>query len=178
MIPSTVSRVPINTPKEINREIDRQTQANLARYAEAEPAEIEKRLRELDEEWDIERMLETNASIAVLTGVALGTLVDKRFFVIPALVGGFLLQHAVQGWCPPLPILRKWGFRTASEIAYERYALKTIRGDFRRLPKAPDREDRLALERLEGEGGPALSREPAHEVDAYVGKVLHAVEAT
>ena len=45
-------------------------------------------------------------------------------------VGAFLLQHALQGWCPPLPLLRQLGVRTAEEINEERTALKTIRGDF------------------------------------------------
>jgi len=45
-------------------------------------------------------------------------------------VGGFLLQHGVQGWCPPLGILRRLGVRTPREIEAERYALKSIRGDF------------------------------------------------
>jgi hypothetical protein len=40
------------------------------------------------------------------------------------------LQHAVQGWCPPIPVLRRFGFRTADEINRERYALKALRGDF------------------------------------------------
>ena len=42
----------------------------------------------------------------------------------------FLLQHALQGWCPPLPLLRRLGVRTQAEIERERYALKAIRGDF------------------------------------------------
>jgi len=49
---------------------------------------------------------------------------------LPAVVGTFLLQHAVQGWCPPLTVFRRLGFRTAGEIARERYALKAMRGDF------------------------------------------------
>ena len=56
---------------------------------------------------------------------------DRRFFMLPAAVAGFLLQHAVQGWCPPVPVLRRLGFRTASEIDEERYVLKALRGDFR-----------------------------------------------
>ena len=43
---------------------------------------------------------------------------------------GFLFQHAVQGWCPPIPILRRLGFRTSYEIEEERAALKALRGDF------------------------------------------------
>ncbi len=48
-------------------------------------------------------------------------------------VSSFLLIHALQGWCPPLPVLRRLGFGTASEIDYERYALKALRGDFSNL---------------------------------------------
>jgi len=177
MIASTVSRVPDNTAAQVNRDIDRRTEANLAQYAEADPKQIEERLGELDREWDIERLLEANASSAMLLGLILGATVDRRWFAAPAIIAGFLLQHAIQGWCPPLPLLRRLGFRTAREIDHERYALKAMRGDFRRLPAAPDREDRVALERLEGEGGPALSRGPAHEVDTFVSKVLRAVEA-
>jgi hypothetical protein len=60
----------------------------------------------------------------------LGATVDKRWLTLPALVTAFLFQHAVQGWCPPLPILRRLGFRTSREIETERYALKALRGDF------------------------------------------------
>jgi hypothetical protein len=68
-----------------------------------------------------------------LIGVTLGATVDRRWFALPAVIGAFLLQHAVQGWCPPLPVFRQLGFRTASEIDYERYALKALRGDFAQL---------------------------------------------
>lgn len=54
----------------------------------------------------------------------------RRWFILPGIVAGFLLQHAVQGWCPPVALFRRLGFRTASEIEAERYALKIIRGDF------------------------------------------------
>jgi hypothetical protein len=99
---------------------------HYARHSEG----LEGRLLELEKEWDVERTLEANAATLALVGVSLGALVDRRFFIIPAVVAGFLLQHALQGWCPPLPILRKFGFRTQSEIDEERYALKALRGDF------------------------------------------------
>ena len=66
----------------------------------------------------------------VLVGVTLSTL-DRRFLILPAAVAGFLLQHALQGWCPPLGLFRRLGVRTATEIDQERMALKAIRGDFR-----------------------------------------------
>lgn len=56
---------------------------------------------------------------------------DRRFYLLPTAVAGFLLQHAVQGWCPPMPVFRRLGVRTATEIEEERYALKALRGDFR-----------------------------------------------
>ena len=43
--------------------------------------------------------------------------------ILPGVVGAFLLQHAIQGWCPPIPILRYLSFRTAGEIDNERQAL-------------------------------------------------------
>jgi hypothetical protein len=36
---------------------------------------------------------------------------------------GFLLFHSVYGWCPPVPVLRRLGFRTAREIEAERHAI-------------------------------------------------------
>ena len=59
---------------------------------------------------------------------------DRRWAYLPLVVTGFLLQHATQGWCPPVPILRALGFRTQGEIERERYALKALRGDFDDLP--------------------------------------------
>ena len=41
-----------------------------------------------------------------------------------------MLQHALQGWCPPLPLVRKLGLRTAEEINQEKIIFKLIRGDF------------------------------------------------
>jgi hypothetical protein len=134
MIPSTVERVPLHTAERFNEQIRRETEQRVARIAASGREAIERRLTELDQEWDIERTLEANAATVSLIGLTLGATVDRKWFVFPAVVAGFLLMHAVQGWCPPLPILRRMGFRTASEIDYERYALKSIRGDFRNLP--------------------------------------------
>jgi hypothetical protein len=84
----------------------------------------------------MERWLETNASALAFTGVVLGLVVNKKFFVIPCLVLPFLFQHAVR--CPPVPLLRRKGVRTRREIDAEKYALKALRGDFDALPAAAD----------------------------------------
>lgn len=130
MLPSTVRRVPDHTEASINAMIEQQTKRNLARFENASSAAIENRLAELDAEWDIERTLEANAATASLIGLTLGATVDRRWYLFPAVVAGFLLQHALQGWCPPLPVFRRLGIRTSYEIDYERYALKSLRGDF------------------------------------------------
>ena len=134
MIPATTTRVEQHTDETVNERIRRQTQQNISQFAAQGREAIDRRLEELDREWDIERTLEANAASISLVGLGLGASVDRRFFVLPAVVAGFLLQHAVQGWCPPVPLFRRLGFRTASEIDAERYALKAIRGDFEELP--------------------------------------------
>ena len=135
MFPSTVDRVPNRTSDAVNEAIRDKTERRIEQVKRSGPAAIERRLQELDEEWDIERTLEANAATASLIGVSLGATVDRRWFALPAVVGAFLLQHALQGWCPPLPVFRRLGFRTASEIDYERYALKALRGDFAEISR-------------------------------------------
>jgi hypothetical protein len=130
MIPSTTQRVPEHTAEGVNERIRDRTERSVVRHAARGPGAIEQRLGELDREWDVERTLEANAATIALVGLGLGATVDRRFYLLPAAVAGFLLQHAIQGWCPPLPVFRRLGFRTAAEIAAERYALKALRGDF------------------------------------------------
>jgi hypothetical protein len=131
MLPSTIDRVPKNTAERVNESIHRRTEANVGRVAAGGPTAIDRRLRELDEEWDIERYVETLAPSFTLAGMTLGLTVSRKFFVLPFVVQAFFLQHALQGWCPPVPVLRRMGVRTQAEIGEERYALKALRGDFR-----------------------------------------------
>jgi len=129
-IPATDDRVPLHTSDRVNSRIRERTLRNLRPYVGAPAQRIDARIAQLRREWDVERTLETNASAMALTGLALGVTVDKRFLLLPALVAGFLFQHAVQGWCPPLPVLRRLGVRTSREIHEEILALRTLRGDF------------------------------------------------
>ncbi len=126
---STRSRVRSNTVERINQQIDAAIDRNI-RYFAQHPDEIDKRLADLDEEWDVERAIEASAAVAALGGFGFALGGDRRFLVVPFMVAVFLLQHAVQGWCPPVPMLRRLGFRTADEINRERAALKLLRGDY------------------------------------------------
>lgn len=127
--PPTSERVITSSPQNANQNIRILTEHRIRYYAR-HPGEIDVRLAELDEEWDVERVLEANASTLALSGVVLGMTVSKKFLWLSAGVLGFLCQHALKGWCPPLPVLRRMGVRTQNEIGYERYALKCLRGDF------------------------------------------------
>jgi hypothetical protein len=127
MFAVTANRVEENTTAAVNRKIHEKIETSIARYAHASPAGIRRRLRQLDREWDIERCLETMAPTLSLVGIVLGfTKRKRRWFLLPALVQSFFLQHALQGWCPPIPILRRLGVRTFNEIQDEREALEAL----------------------------------------------------
>lgn len=123
-------RVRENTEDPVNETLTREARARVEEFRSRSFSEIDKRIDELDREWDIERALETNASVIAFSGLALGIAHSRKWLAVPAVVLPFLFQHAVQGWCPPLPVLRRLGFRTRKEIDREKYALKVIRGDF------------------------------------------------
>ena len=130
MLPTTDERVPRATRASVNDRIQARTLHDVSRFIGADPVFIDERISQLQREWDIERTLEANAASVFLAGLGLGLFVDRRFFLLPAAVAGFLLQHALQGWCPPLPVLRRLGLRTSAEIHDEIIALRILRGDF------------------------------------------------
>lgn len=121
---ANADRVRRSTAADVNEQIDRQTDDNIERYSHGSDAIIRRRMHELDEEWDVERVLEVNASTLALTGLVLGTTVNRKWLFLSGGVLAFLLQHGLQGWCPPLAVLRRLGIRTRGEIDREKYALK------------------------------------------------------
>lgn len=135
-------RVRAHSPGRFNEQIDRATQRRVLRAGGESNAALSRRLEKLDEEWDMERLLETNASALALGGLVLGLLVNKKFLIIPCFVLPFLLQHATQGWCPPVPLFRSRGVRTRKEIDTEKLAVKALRGDFAGIETRDDPNDR------------------------------------
>ena len=144
-------RVRENAAAEINARIDAETAARVRDYAARDLPEITARIAELDREWDVERVLETNAAGLALAGLALGVTRDRRWLLLPAVVLPFLLQHALQGWCPPIEIFRRLGVRTRREIDREKVALKALRGDFGLVMggSTPQEQAKLALSAAE-----------------------------
>src|SRR5512138_503222 len=100
-LPPTAHRVTLHSSKNKTNQIEYEMKQRLTYYAE-HPDEIDQRLKELDYEWDIERVLEANAAGISLFSLGLGLTVSKKWLFLPVVVAGFLLQHALQGWCPPV----------------------------------------------------------------------------
>ena len=132
-LPPETDRVRLHTPSEINKRIDADIDWTIQRYNGASPEEITQRIDELDREWDIERVLETNAATVALLSLMLSRSSSRKWMWLTTGVAGFLLQHALQGWCPPITIFRRLGIRTQGEIDREKYSLKVLRGDFEKL---------------------------------------------
>ena len=130
ILPPTSQRVFLRTDPLTNAEIRNQTIRNLNIFKNTDETEVTERIRVLNREWDIERVLEVNASLLILISSYLGIKTSRIWFLLTGAVGIFMTQHALQGWCPPLPLIRKWGVRTADEIYAEKTVLKMMRGDF------------------------------------------------
>ena len=128
--PPTTKRVALNTNKKVNENIEQETINNINKFKDASFNEFTARIEELDKEWDIERVLEVNAATIVFVTTILGFTLSIYWFILTGLVGFFLLQHAVQGWCPSLSLIRMLAVRTSEEINNEKVVLKILRGDF------------------------------------------------
>lgn len=139
--------VSAKTAAPVNKRIENAMRDRILIYAHKSPEEITQRISELEQEWDIERWLEANASALAFGGLTLSILGGKKWLLLPATVLPMLFYHAVSGWCPPIPLFRRLGLRTQREIDAEIYALRLLRGDF---DEGGDRAQR-ALKTLEPE---------------------------
>lgn len=118
-----------------NRRLDRETRERVLACADQPAESIERRLQELRCEWSVERYLQLNAAVVGLTTALLAVTHDRRWGIATCAALGFFLFHAIEGFDPPLPLLRRAGRRTRAEIERELYALKTMRGDFDAAPQ-------------------------------------------
>ena len=125
----------------------------LTRLTDGGPAAIGARLDELDCEWSAGRVAKSLMSITILVGTLLTVTVSWWWVVLPAVSGLFLLQYMFTHTSALVGLTQKLGYRTRAEIEHEKFALRTLRGDFRMLPTLHDIEDAEDISRLEGEGG-------------------------
>lgn len=131
-------RVREQSSTETNLQIDEDILKNIKYYSDLSEEVINKRIKKLEREWDIERLLEINLSTLALTGILLSIIKHRSWIILSTVALGFFAQHAIQGWCPPLPVLRFFKKRTRNEINNEKHALKALRGDYEDIKTAEE----------------------------------------
>lgn len=127
---STKQRVESNTSDTVNQQIEAKTRDSVSKLTGAGSTEINQRLRALDREWDVERLIEVEAPLMVGLGIALGLANNRKWFGLSAIAASMVILHSFQGWYPLLPIFRRLGIRSQNEIEQERIALRALRGDY------------------------------------------------
>jgi hypothetical protein len=174
MIPATTKSLTLNPAPLADEGLSEQTCEKVARYAAPPAGVLEHRLRELDREWDVERLTATVWGLVLLGAVLLVLLLGAGWLVLPVVVAACLLLHGLVGWTPARPLLRRLGYRTPQEVARERFALKAMRGDCQPESLVTTPQDREDLARFEDEGGPP-AEVPQPDVSApVVGEALRA----
>jgi hypothetical protein len=136
-----------HTPARLNQKIDQAMMKRVLRFANRPREEISARIAELDQEWDIERVMETSAGTLALSGVALSGIRSRKWLVLTAASLGMLLQHSLTRGSALLKALRALGIRTRREIDGERSALRMLRGDFDEMTQTGEGSHR-AIEAL------------------------------
>jgi hypothetical protein len=123
-------RVRRYTSREQLRRIDSAMERRVRLYASQPPDVLSERIAELRREWSIERYLQINVAAVGLTTTALAVTSNRKWGFATCAGLAFFMFHAVEGFDPPMPALRRAGVRSRAEIDREIYALKILRGDF------------------------------------------------
>jgi len=150
-------------------------ESRLAQLADGGPAAIDDRLRQLEDEWSAGRVAKATLAVVILVGTVLAMAVNPWWGLLPVVAGLFLLQHLFTRDSWVTRAYQGAGFRTGCEIDHEKFALKTLRGDFRHVPTLHDIEAADDISRLEGEGGIVIEAD-ASKVDprSAVKEAIHA----
>jgi hypothetical protein len=168
--------LPINAKRECLEESN--LEKRLACLADAGPQAISDRLDQIEREWSAGRMTKATIGMLIVAGLALTAVSNPWWLVLPAIGGLFLLQYLFSRSSWLGATFREMGFRAGAEIDQEKFALKTLRGDFRHLPTIHEIENKEDISRLEGEGGIALDpMEAKPDTKDVVKEVLQAAKS-
>jgi hypothetical protein len=118
-------RVRAHTAPQVNARIDAQVRGVLQALSDRDRDALVRRLSDIEREWDIDRALMANFAILGGTAFVLGLVKSQAWLYFFGAQLGFLLLHAVAGWCPPAAVARRLGVRTQQEIGAERMTLLT-----------------------------------------------------
>ncbi len=151
--------------------------SRLAQLAAGGADAIKARLQEIEGEWSAGRVAKAVLSVTILIGVLLATTLNAWWTILPVVAGLLLCQYFFMKTSVLVLVTRYIGFRTRAEIEHEKFALRTIRGDFRNLPTLLDIEDTDDITRLEGEGG-IVRDDDERKLDSRdaVKEILHAAK--
>lgn len=139
ILPPTTKKVAINTHPNSNTNIRNNTLRRINVYKNSSDKILSDNIEKLNNEWDVERVLGAHAACMILGSTIMGLKTNKKYwFLLTGTVGLFLAQHALQGWCPTVPLARKMGIRTAEEINNEKIVYKLLREDFNNTPANVD----------------------------------------
>jgi len=140
---------------------------------------IDERIEELHTEWTAGRAAKVTTGMLVVAGLILSLTLSLWWLILPILGGALLFQYAFSKTSLVSDIFRHMGFRSGGEIEEELIALRVLRGDFATLPTVHTIEDRDAVSRMEGEGGPAPlnEEEPKQDLHAAVKHLIGAIRA-
>jgi len=128
----------------------------LVKIVDEGPLAVDRRLEELDREWSSGRLVKASVGVCLIIGLVLSLTLSPWWTILPALSGVVLLQYLFckRSWLAD--VYKACGMRSGAQIEDERIALRVLRGDFKHLPTLAQIEDRDAVSRMEGEGGPAI----------------------
>lgn len=144
IFPPTTKRVALSTNPNTNKNIRNNTLRRINIYKNSSDKILSDNVDKLNHEWDVERVLEASAAFVVLGSTIMGLKTNKKYwFLMSGTAGLFLMQHSLQGWCPPVSLVRKFGIRTSEEINNEKIVYKLLKGDF--VNKTSDVEDLLNI---------------------------------
>lgn len=129
MFAKTTQRVDANTSPEIKKRFRERLIANVNRFLGSDREAIDKRLKELDREWNVERAIELEAPLIIGLGAALGLLHNRKWFAVSGVAAGMVVLHNTKGWYPLLPVFQRMGLRSQKDIDTERNALRVLRKD-------------------------------------------------
>lgn len=121
-----LDRIQAHTAPHINDRIRRETESSVMYYSSQGREAIIRRIQELNREYDVDRAAMVNFALIGGTALAAGYFKKKSWLRLLGIQMGFLFMHATYGWCPPVPVLRRLGFRTHSEIEQERRGLEKL----------------------------------------------------
>ena len=125
--------LPAHTLPADDERVQRQIKLRISYYMR-HPELIGIRLRQLDREWNIERIIEKKTAALAAVDTSIRTMRSNRWLTLAAPLTN-LLQNTVQGWSPPIQTLSNLGYRTRGQIEQERQELLTLRDRQASRPK-------------------------------------------